>query len=69
MSLDLQEWLALAAVVVVIGAALWQRRTHKQSRAFSGCSVASFRPPPGGNPLLPGGKTDPYRPRLTRPED
>lgn len=69
MSLDLQEWLALAIVIMVASVALWRRWTHKKASACNDCAIGSCGPDSGGPPLPIGVKTDPYRPRLIRPKD
>jgi len=69
MSPELQEWLALAIVMVVIGAALWRRWTRKKASGCNDCASSNCRPNNAGPPLPIGAKTDPYRPRLIRPED
>jgi len=69
MSPELQEWLALAIVIGVAGAALWRHRTNKKSKGCSACAVAQCRPAGGGQRLAVGVNTDPYHPQLSRPED
>lgn len=69
MSPELQEWLALAIVIMVTGVALWRRWTRKKASACNDCAIGSCGPDKSGSPLPISGKTDPYRPRLIRPQD